>query len=109
MTDCISLLSSVLSKFHILYFPENPENIHFFYFKQVSTFTVHIFQNIIKRRDISLMSVLLRKFPVISFTYNVLQNIMRRDFQIIHFLCFKQASSFAVYIFENVIPGVAFH
>ena len=76
-TYCISLMSSVLSKFHILYFPENPENIHFFCFKQVSTFTVHIFQNIIKRRDISLMSVLLSKFPVISFTYNVLHNIMR--------------------------------
>ena len=40
-------------------------------------------QNIIKRRDISLMSVLLSKFPDISFTYNVLQNIMRREFQII--------------------------
>ena len=44
---------------------------------------VYIFQNIIKRRDISLMSVLLSKFPDISFTYNVLQNIMRREFQII--------------------------
>ena len=108
-TYCISLMSSVLSKFHVLYFPKNRENIHFFCFKQVSTFTVYIFQNIKKRRDISLMSVLLSKFPVISFTYNVLQNIMRREFQIIHFLCFKQASSFAVYIFQNIIPGVAFH
>ena len=74
-------MSSVLSKFHVLYFPENPENIHFFCSNKFQL--VYIFQNIIKRRDISLMSVLLSKFPDISFTYNVLQNIMRREFQII--------------------------
>ena len=81
MTDCISWMSSVLSKFHVLYFPENPENIHFFCSNKFQL--VYIFQNIIKRRDISLMSVLLSKFPDISFTYNVLQNIMRWEFQII--------------------------
>ena len=104
-TDCISLMSSVLSKFHVLYFPENHENIYFSF----STFTVYIFQNIMKRRDINLISVLVSKFPVKSFTYNVLQNITIREFHIIHYFCFKQASSFAVYIFQNVILGVAFH
>ena len=90
-------------------FPRKSWKYTFLLFQASFNFYCSYFPEYHKKERHFFMSVLSSKFPVISFTYNVLQNIMRRDFQIIHFLCFKQASSFAVYIFQNVIPGVAFH